>query len=78
MCTLRAAIQEANALAGANTITLSAQTYTLTIQGFNEDNGAQGDLDIKSNLTINGAGAGSTIIDGNSIITSDRVLDTNP
>ena len=75
ICTLRAAIQEANALAGANTITLSAQTYTLTIQGFNEDNSAQGDLDIKSNLTINGAGAGSTIIDGNSIIISDRVLD---
>ena len=75
ICTLRAAIQEANALAGANTITLSAQTYTLTIQGPDEDNSAQGDLDIKSDLTINGAGAGSTIIDGNGIITSDRVLD---
>jgi len=75
ICPRSAAIQEANALAGANTITLSAQTYTLTIQGPDEDNSAQGDLDIKSDLTINGAGAGSTIIDGNGIITSDRVLD---
>ena len=36
-CTLRAAIQEANALSGADTITLPADTYTLTIAGAGED-----------------------------------------
>src|SRR6185369_5960639 len=57
-CTLRAAIQEANASRGADTITLPAGTYTLTIAGRNEDAAAMGDLDINdsssnSTLTIN-------------------------
>lgn len=56
-CTLRAAIQEANALAGDDTITLPAGTYTLTIAGAHEYNAATGDLDIRENLTITGAGA---------------------
>ncbi len=38
-CTLRAAIQEANALAGADTITLPAGTFTLTIAGAGEELG---------------------------------------
>src|SRR3990172_8219355 len=37
VCTLRAAIQEANALAGDNTITVPGGTYTLTIAGTGED-----------------------------------------
>jgi CSLREA domain-containing protein len=61
-CTLRAAIQEANALAGDNVITVPAGTYTLTIAGMDEDAAATGDLDITSNITLNGAGAGSTVI----------------
>src|SRR5574340_707697 len=36
-CTLRAAIQEANALAGADTIVLPAGTFTITIPGQGED-----------------------------------------
>lgn len=36
-CTLRAAIMEANALAGADTITLPAGSYGLTIGGAGED-----------------------------------------
>ena len=35
-CTLRAAIMETNALAGADTITLAADTYTLTLTGVDE------------------------------------------
>jgi CSLREA domain-containing protein len=62
VCTLRAAIQEANALAGDDTITVPAGTYTLTILGRDEYAAATGDLNITSNITINGAGAGSTII----------------
>ena len=70
-CTLRAVIQEANALAGADTITLPAGTYTLTIAGTAEDADATGDLDITDELTITGAGEAVTIIDGGGL---DRVF----
>src|SRR5262249_18835387 len=73
-CTLRAAIQEANALAGADAITVPAGTYLLTLAGQNEDTGATGDLDIRSPLPITGAGAATTIVDGNDI---DRVFQTS-
>lgn len=71
-CTLRAAIQEANALAGADTITLPAGTYTLSLVGADEDAAATGDLDITADLTINGGGANVTSIDAAGI---DRVFD---
>ena len=74
-CTLRAAIMEASALAGADTITLPTGAYTLTIPGRGENLSASGDLDITGTLTINGAGAASTIIDGGGI---DRVLEVRP
>jgi uncharacterized repeat protein (TIGR01451 family) len=61
---LRSAIQTANAIPGADTINVPAGTYTLTIAGTGEDAAATGDLDITDNLTITGAGADSTIIDG--------------
>ena len=70
-CTLRAAIQEANALAGPNTVALPAGTYTLSIPGTNEDAAATGDLDVTEDLILTGAGATTTIIDGNHL---DRVL----
>ena len=57
VCTLRAAIQESNALAGADSITLPAGTYILGIAGDGEDASATGDLDIIGDLTINGAGS---------------------
>jgi CSLREA domain-containing protein len=69
-CTLRAAIQEANALQVADagnifTINLApGATYVLTLQGPNEDNAATGDLDIHANVTINGAGA---FVDGDGL-----------
>ena len=55
VCTLRAALQEANALAGADTINVPAGTYVLTA----------GALQIGSEVTIAGAGAATTIVDGN-------------
>ena len=60
-CTLRAAIQEANASA-IDDITLPGGTYTLSIGSSGEDAAAAGDLDISSTVTITGAGAGTTII----------------
>jgi CSLREA domain-containing protein len=70
-CTLRAAIQESNALAGADTISIPAGTYTLAITGTGEDASATGDLDISGSLEIVGAGATTTIIDGDDL---DRVF----
>ncbi len=44
LCTLRAAVMEANALGGADAITLPSGTYTLTLTGTAEDAAATGDL----------------------------------
>jgi len=63
-CTLRAAIQQANALSGADTILVPSGTYALQIPPQGENGIATGDLDITDSLTIRGAGAGSTIVDG--------------
>jgi CSLREA domain-containing protein len=71
-CTLRAAIQETNALAGPDTILLPAGIFQLTIAGPNENAAATGDLDILDNLTIIGAGRERTFIDGGG---RDRVFD---
>ena len=46
--------------------------YTLTLAGILEDQARYGDLDILGNLTLQGAGAGVTIVDGNQL---DRVID---
>lgn len=70
-CSLREAIVAANALAGSDTVVVPAGTYSLTRTG-NDDNSANGDLDITSVMTITGAGAGSTILDAGAI--SDRVF----
>jgi CSLREA domain-containing protein len=58
-CTLRAAIQEANASTGStNSITIAFGTQpTLSIAGIDEDAAATGDLDVTRSLTIRGGGA---------------------
>ena len=71
-CTLRAAVQEANALAGPDAISLPAGTFTLSIAGAGESAGATGDLDITGDLTIAGAGLGATVIDAAAL---DRAFD---
>jgi uncharacterized repeat protein (TIGR01451 family)/CSLREA domain-containing protein len=72
-CTLRAALMESNFAAGPNTIILPSGTYTITRPGY--DNGALlGDYDIGHDLTIQGAGSGATIVDGNGAVTGDRVF----
>jgi CSLREA domain-containing protein len=76
-CTLRAAVQEANADGGANTILIPHGRYRLTIPpateaGFaGQDSADAGDLDITGTLTIRGAGARQTVIDGGGL---DRVF----
>ena len=66
---LRAAILEANALAGRQVIQVPAGVYRLTRAGF-DDAGFFGDLDIAGNLTIEAIG-GTVQIDGGDL---DRVV----
>src|SRR5262245_51742013 len=75
VCTLRAAVQETNALFGADTINLPAGNFLLSIAGQGENAAASGDLDITDNLTIVGAGPQSTTINGGQF---DRVFDVDP
>lgn len=60
-------------------MTLPAGTYTLTLAAAGEeDAAATGDLDITGDLTIIGAGAAATIIDGIGGVTGDRVIHVLP
>jgi CSLREA domain-containing protein len=72
-CTLRAAIQEANAHAGGDVVSLPSGLYLLTLIGPTEDLSATGDLDVSGALEVNGIGADTTIIDG---LHSDRIFHT--
>jgi len=71
-CSLREAITAANQEPGPAIVMVPAGTYVLTLLGANEDGAATGDLDILDDLTIIGAGADSTRIDGNR---TDRVFE---
>jgi CSLREA domain-containing protein len=76
-CTLRAAIQEADATSGADAVIIPAGRYSLSSvptpeAGFpNENDAGNGDLDITDTLTVRGAGAGRTTLDGAGL---DRVF----
>ena len=64
-CTLRAAIEEANALDGKETIALGDAVYALTLGD---------DLDLAAPLIIRGQGAIETLIDGRDLARVFRVL----
>jgi CSLREA domain-containing protein len=79
-CTLREAIEAANtdtavdlcaAGSGADTVLVPAGIYTLTIAPATPFTNSTGSLDVTEALTIEGAGAGQTTINGNGI---DRAL----
>lgn len=61
-CSLRAAVQEANALFGADGVYLPPGTYALSLAGAGEDLAASGDLDITSAITLLGTGWAVTTI----------------
>jgi len=75
ICTLRAAIQEANALTEASTIDVPAGTYVLTQSTtcafhvspapYNIEYFQTTSLCLSRNITLIGAGADTTVIDGN-------------
>jgi CSLREA domain-containing protein len=71
LCTLRAAVMEANALSGPDMILLSRNTtYTLAIAGSGENTSETGDLDVTDDLKIKGRGT-KTVIDADFL---DRVI----
>ncbi|HEX5037237.1 MAG TPA: choice-of-anchor Q domain-containing protein [bacterium] len=73
-CTLRAAIQEANNLGGPDVITLPAGTYQITQNPCDISDESAGDLDIRDDLTINGNGASTTIIDADNVDRAFEIL----
>lgn len=87
-CTLRAAIQVADAASTPSTIVLPAGTYTLSVPGVDESavlssgtyavahvaDPAKGDLNITQSMTIVGAGSGQTVIGWAPGSQQDRVL----
>jgi CSLREA domain-containing protein len=77
-CTLRAAIMQANFVTGLDTITLPSGVYLLTRPGYDDDGDVVGDLDIADDLTLQGAGSHTTIVDGNGAVTGDRVFQILP
>jgi putative Ig domain-containing protein len=56
LCTMRAAINEANDLPGPDLILAPPGTYAMSIGGADEDLGLTGDLDIFSDVTLIGLG----------------------
>lgn len=78
-CSLRAAIQEANALGGSHFIELPAVVapgiYALTLHGAGDDTAAGGDLDIHADVTIFGTGSGRITITASP---TDRIFDVHP
>lgn len=77
-CSLRQAVDFANATLEPDTIVLPAGHYALTLKGSSEDEGESGDLDVteESEVSIEGAGARSTIVDATGL--EDRVFDVQP
>jgi CSLREA domain-containing protein len=69
---LREAITKANTTPGADVIVLPAGVFKVTIPGTGDDGNLTGDFDIADDVTIRGAGAGLTVIDGQQL---DRVFD---
>ena len=73
-CTLRAAVQQANASPDPDTIVLPPGLFDLYQYGPDEDAALTGDLDITTPVAIVGAGASLTIVRA----ATDRVFDVRP
>ena len=71
VCTLRAAIIEANQNPVLDSINLPAGIFTLTLAGIAEDLAVTGDLDILAPIEIHGAGTATTVVNAKGI---DRVF----
>ena len=73
--TLRAAVQEANATAGPDTIIVPPGLIELSLQGAVAHTAATGDLEITDDLVISGSGIGESIIDASQIDSAFHIQD---
>ncbi len=73
VCSLRAAVQEANATAGPDTIIVGPGSYLLDLPGTDEV-AATDDLDLTEEVTIIGAGADASVVSGGSAFRVFQVL----
>ncbi len=73
VCTLRAAVMEANGHPGQDSITVPAGTYLLTRVGY-DANALAGDLDVTDDLRLNASG-GPVVVDANGPVSFDRAFD---
>ena len=81
-CSLRAAVEEANALSGTTEVDLGSGTYTLSlanpsvsgipIRAYDPNTG---DIDVTANISVVGAGASSSVLDAASL---DREFEVRP
>ena len=69
---LREAISKANDRSGADVIVIPDGVYKIALGGQGDDNNFVGDFDVRDTVTIRGAGAGKTLVDGQQL---DRVFD---
>lgn len=70
-CSLRAAVQESNRVAGVDTIRIPPGHFKLSVLSADPEDDARGDLDILDTVIIEGAGPDLTIIDAQRI---DRIF----
>jgi CSLREA domain-containing protein len=77
-CSLREAVNAANAAGGPDQVIIPPGTFTLSIPADGSpDDGADGDLDIQGDVTITGAGQESTVVNANGGVTADRAFDVD-
>lgn len=74
-CTLRAAIQEANALGGSWSIDLSGVSAVLSLAGAGEDAAATGDLDVTATIDLRATSASLATVSASDL---DRAFDVQP
>ncbi len=84
-CSLREAIETANTGSGVGGCSISGSgpyqidipsgIYFLSLGTYDEDGNQGGDFDLRASVTLQGAGAGSTRLDANTL---DRVFDIDP
>jgi hypothetical protein len=73
VCTLRAAVMEANHVVGGGaTVLVPTGTYFLSLPPARQDSETSGDLNVTAPMTIAGDGPSATVLDGNLIA---RVID---
>jgi len=79
ICSLRAAVMEANQQVGQRPVTIVVPEGTYTLRnGADDDTAAEGDLDMRGNVTLKGVSADKTFIFGGGLDGTDRLMQILP